>query len=162
MKKALFIIVSLGIFAVFNYAIYEKEQVKANGETVLLELAPVDPRSLMQGDYMRLRYAVERGVSHDFASRQKKRGYMVIALDANHVGSFVRFHDGEALQPGEKLLRYHNDYGNIRIVPDSFMFQEGQAQFYQHAKYGEFKFDNEGKHILIGLADDKFQPLAPQ
>lgn len=161
MKKPLFIVVSLGIFVVFNYAIYQKEQVKANGETVLLALAPVDPRSLMQGDYMRLRYAVERGISHELASQQKKRGEMVIALDANHIGSFVRFHDGEALQPGEKLLHYHNDYGNIRIVPNSFMFQEGHAKIYQRAKYGEFKFDNSGNPILIGLADDKLRPLTP-
>ena len=48
------------MLAVFNVAIYRNERLLASGETLYLELAPVDPRSLMQGDYMRLRYAVER------------------------------------------------------------------------------------------------------
>lgn len=158
MKKALFIIVSLGIFAVFNYAIYEKEQVKTNGETVLLELAPVDPRSLMQGDYMRLRYAIERNQSY---KADKKRGYMVVSLDSDKVATFSRFDNGEPLAPNEKLLHFHNQYGNLRIVPDSFMFQEGHAKFYQTAKYGVFKFDNSGNHLLVGLADDKHQIIQP-
>jgi uncharacterized membrane-anchored protein len=154
MKRIILIVSSLCIFAVLNYAIYEKEQVKANGETVYLELAPVDPRSLMQGDYMALRYAIERSIDRDLAAQQKKRGYMVIALDENRVAKFVRFHDGETLEPGEKLLRYHNNYGTITVVPDSFLFQEGHAKSYQDAKYGEFKFDSGGKHILIGLASE--------
>jgi|EndMetStandDraft_7_1072992.scaffolds.fasta_scaffold77156_3 uncharacterized membrane-anchored protein len=152
MRRIVLIVSSLCIFAVLNYAIYEKEQVKANGETVYLELAPVDPRSLMQGDYMALRYAIERNIDRDLAAKQPKRGYMVIALDENRVARFVRFHEGEPLQPGEKLLRYHNTYGNIDIVPNSFLFQEGHAKSYEGAKYGEFKFDSAGKHILIGLA----------
>jgi uncharacterized membrane-anchored protein len=158
MKKTLLIIVSLGIFAVFNYAIYEKEQIKANGETVLLELAPVDPRSLVQGDYMRLRYAIERNQSYQ---AEKKRGYMVVSLDSNKVATFSRFHNGEPLASNEKLLHFHNQYGNLRIVPDSFMFQEGHAKFYQTAKYGVFKFDNSGNHLLVGLADDKHQIIQP-
>ncbi|KIG15596.1 putative membrane protein [Enhygromyxa salina] len=37
----------------------QKERVLSTGQTVLLPLAPVDPRSLMQGDYMILRYELE-------------------------------------------------------------------------------------------------------
>jgi uncharacterized membrane-anchored protein len=154
MKRIVLIVLSLCIFAVLNYAIYEKEQLKAQGETVYLALAPVDPRSLMQGDYMALRYAIEGSIDRELAARQKKRGYMVIALDENRVAKFVRFHEGEALQPGEKLLRYHNSFGTVSIVPDSFLFQEGHAKSYEAAKYGEFKFDDAGKHMLIGLASE--------
>src|SRR5690349_10697934 len=99
MRKTILIASSLCVFALLNYAIYEKEQVKANGETVYLELAPVDPRSLMQGDYMALRYAIERSI--ETVAPQNKRGFMVIALDENRVARFVRLHDGEALQIGE-------------------------------------------------------------
>jgi uncharacterized membrane-anchored protein len=152
MRKTILIGSSLCVFALLNYAIYEKEQVKANGETVYLELAPVDPRSLMQGDYMALRYAIEGNIKT--VAPQNKRGFMVIALDENRVARFVRFDDGEALQLGEKLLRYHNDHGSIAIVPNSFLFQEGHAQSYQRARYGEFKFDSGGKHILTGLASE--------
>ena len=71
MKKTIFIASTLLVFAAFNYGIFQKEEIKANGETVLLELAPVDPRSLMQGDYMRLRYAIERSQSYQ---AKEKRG----------------------------------------------------------------------------------------
>jgi len=42
----------------FNYSVIKKEKLLDNGQLVLLELAPVDPRSLMQGDYMALRYRI--------------------------------------------------------------------------------------------------------
>jgi uncharacterized membrane-anchored protein len=50
MKKIIFIASTIFVFAAFNYGIFQKEEIKANGEIVLLELAPVDPRSLIQGD----------------------------------------------------------------------------------------------------------------
>jgi uncharacterized membrane-anchored protein len=158
MKKNIFIASTLFVFAAFNYSIVQKEEIKANGETVLLELAPVDPRSLMQGDYMRLRYAIERSQSYQ---AKEKRGYMVITLDQNKVGTFKRLYDGGELAANEKLLHYHNQYSQLRIVPDSFMFQEGHAKFYERAKYGVFKFNAKGSHILVGLADDKMQVIQP-
>lgn len=158
MKKIIFITSTLFVFAILNYGIYQKEQIKANGETVLLELAPVDPRSLMQGDYMHLRYAIG---SNEQYKIKDKRGYIVVGLDQNNVGTFKRFYDGEVLTADEKLLRYHNNYyGQIRIVPDSFMFQEGQAKLYEQAKYGVFKFDNKGNHILIGLANQNLKLIS--
>ena len=162
MKRIVLLVLSLCIFAVLNYAIYEKEQLKAHGETIYLRLAPVDPRSLMQGDYMALRYDIERNIDRELAARQKKRGYMVIALDENRIAKFVRFHEGEALQAGEKLLHYHNSFGTVTIVPDSFLFQEGHAKSYQGAKYGEFKFDNGGKHMLVGLASENLERIVGQ
>jgi uncharacterized membrane-anchored protein len=159
MKKIIFIASTLFVFAAFNYSIFQKEEIMANGETVLLELAPVDPRSLIQGDYMRLRYAIERNQQYQV---KDKRGYMVVTLDQNKVGTFKRFYDGEELAADEKLLHYHNQYSQLRIVPDSFMFQEGHAKHYERAKYGVFKFDAKGSHILIGLADDKMQVIKPE
>ena len=40
------------VLAVVNGAILKKQAVVESGERVVLKLAPVDPRSLMQGDYM--------------------------------------------------------------------------------------------------------------
>lgn len=146
------IALSVFIFGALNYGIYDKQKIKDNGETVLLELAPVDPRSLMQGDYMQLRYAIERVVPREERRAWPKRGYMVVHPDENNVAQFVRFHSGEQLENQEKLLRFHIKY-DLRIVPDSFLFQEGHAEYYEDAKYGVFKFDNNGKHLLVGLAD---------
>ena len=57
------VLVFLGLalaLGVPNYAIIQKERLLASGTPVLEELAPVDPRSLIQGDYMRLDYAISR------------------------------------------------------------------------------------------------------
>ena len=48
------------VLAVPNALVVQKERLLASGTPMLLELAPVDPRSLIQGDYMRLDYAVVR------------------------------------------------------------------------------------------------------
>ena len=148
------IALTIVILALFNSAIYEREQTIANGETLLLELAPVDPRSLMQGDYMQLRYTVEgAAASADILGDYQRRGYLVIRGNANDVAGFVRFHFGEPLNPSEKLVRFHNRANRIRIVPDSFFFQEGHADLYVGARYGVFRFDDRGRHVLVGLAD---------
>src|SRR5690554_3642735 len=47
------------VLAVACYLVYGFERTLRDGQLVLLELAPVDPRSLMQGDYMALRFAVD-------------------------------------------------------------------------------------------------------
>ena len=44
---------------VVNHGVFRRERILADGRPLLLELAPVDPRALMQGDYMALRYAAE-------------------------------------------------------------------------------------------------------
>lgn len=43
--------------AVANQGIQKRERILSDGRVLLLELEPVDPRSLMQGDYMALRFA---------------------------------------------------------------------------------------------------------
>ena len=56
MRKAIVLIAGLLILAGVTAAISSKEQLLVTGRVVFLELAPVDPRSLMQGDYMALRF----------------------------------------------------------------------------------------------------------
>ena len=40
------------ILAFFNWSVVQKEALLRDGTPLLIELAPVDPRSLIQGDYM--------------------------------------------------------------------------------------------------------------
>ena len=58
MRKALVIAAGVLLLAAVNWGIYSRERLLASGRVVMLELAPVDPRSLMQGDYMALRFAL--------------------------------------------------------------------------------------------------------
>jgi uncharacterized membrane-anchored protein len=157
-KKYILVLSSLFVFAILNYSIYQKEQIKKNGEVVFLELAPADPRSLMQGDYMQLNYDISNRAVMS-ANKENPRGYLVIRIDENKVGQFRCIYDGKALALGEKLIRYYLEHRRIHIAPDSFMFQEGHAEHYQRAKYGIFKFDNDGNYLLVGLADEKRQRI---
>ena len=161
MRNKLMLALLVVVLAALNYGVYDREWIKEHGETLLLELVPADPRSLMQGDYMRLRYALGQDAIKRSLSIVDQRGYMVIRPDANGVAQFVRFHKGRELKEGEKLLRFHKRGKSITIVPDSFFFQEGHARFYQDAEYGVFKFGGADEQLLIGLADENKELITP-
>ena len=116
-------------------SIVQKERLLADGRVVLLELAPVDPRSLLQGDYMRLDYALSQRLTgaREGAPRD---GQLVLTQGADGVARFVRRHAGEPLAPGEFLLRYRVRDGRVRLGAESFLFQEGHAGRYERARYG--------------------------
>jgi len=145
----------------FNVSIHDREQTIANGETLFLELAPADPRSLMQGDYMQLRYAVENAAQAGRPRGLGQRGYLVLRGDDDNVAEFVRFRDGESPEPGERLMRFHRRYDSVRIVPDAFFFQERHGEFYEDAQYGAFRFDDRGRYLLVGLADSDRALIKP-
>ncbi len=161
MKKHSLIVILFNLvllLAYFIYAVAKKEQLLQEGHLVLLELAPVDPRSLMQGDYMTLRYRISDRSSEEEIS---KRGYCVVLLDSNRVASKVRFQEGPTpLREGEMLIEYTAaDRWDISIGAESFFFQEGEASKYDEAKYGALKIDDAGNSILVGLYDEHLQEI---
>jgi uncharacterized membrane-anchored protein len=141
MRKILFWGTTLFVLVAVNYLIVTKENTLANGRTMLLELAPVDPRSLIQGDYMQLRYAIARGIPKSQLNKDKE--HIVVSLDQNSVTKFVRVHRGEKLGKGEYLLFYRNR-GELRLGAESFMFQEGMPISIQRQSM-ELKVDASGK-----------------
>ena len=155
MKKIVIWGTALLILAVVNFLIMKKEDTLSRGRTMLLRLAPVDPRSLIQGDYMILNYAIARDIPQ---VALKEKGCIVVSLDQNDVAKFIRVHQEESLQEGEYLLFYRNR-GGLRLGAESFMFQEGEAELYSKAKYGELKVDASGVSVLVGLRGEKFEPL---
>lgn len=162
MKKYSRIIIVLNLALLllyFNYSVNKKEELLANGQLILLELAPVDPRSLMQGDYMRLRYNISIGLGDD--NRIPKRGYCVVTLDSNGKANRVRLQEKlTPLSQGEHLIEYtSSDWWIINIGAESFFFQEGQAKKYEKAKYGGVKIDKSGNSLLIGLYDEEFKRI---
>ncbi|WP_374164694.1 GDYXXLXY domain-containing protein [Arcticibacter sp. MXS-1] len=145
----------LGFLTWFNWNIASKERTLRHGQLVLLELVPVDPRSLMQGDYMRLNYAI---TARQSPHRLPKRGYCVVRLDQHQVAKAVRFQQGEQpLNDGEYLIRYFYNNYFINLGAESFFFQEGKQDRYALAKYGGLRVDNEGNSVLSGLYDVNFK-----
>ena len=156
-KGILFWGTALLVLATVNLLILRKENTLANGRTILLRLAPDDPRSLIQGDYMILRYSIARDVRIP-KDQLGRKGRIVVSLDENDIAHFVRIHKGESLQEREHLLFYRNR-GGLRIGAESFFFQEGDAELYSRARYAELKVDASGASVLVGLRGEDFEHL---
>lgn len=163
-KLKLFIISAnmLLVLLFFGFNIVKNEKVLSEGETVLLELRPVDPRSLMQGDYMTLHYEV---CNHIYGLEAELNKFCVVQLDDDRVAHFVSLTNDAAvaLREDELLLRYSlekNNWGEkfYTIGSDSYFFQEGTANKYATAKYGMLKVVTKGEMIgtcsLVGLCDE--------
>ncbi|CAG2156946.1 hypothetical protein LMG31506_05860 [Cupriavidus yeoncheonensis] len=142
-----------------------KERLLARGDTVYLRLAPVDPRSLMQGDYMALNFAIGAAIgAARQPERQRRDGVAVIRLDANREASFVRLHGDEPLASGERLLRFQTveaRWGGtqVQVSTDAYFFQEGQGGRFEKARYGEFRVDGSGQALLVGLRGEGMEAL---
>ncbi len=147
---------------VANGAIWQKENLIAHGKPMYLPLVPVDPRSLMQGDYMRLRFAALADNTLPLLSDLGgKRPHMVVTLDARNVASIVRVHRTDTpLAPGEMLVELTPKDGNWVVVTDAWFFKEGDAALWQSAKFGEFRVLPDGRALLVGLADADVKGIA--
>ncbi|MEM7798805.1 MAG: GDYXXLXY domain-containing protein [Chloroflexota bacterium] len=146
-------LVALLLFA--GRSIVQTERAIADGETVFVELAPVDPRSLIQGDYMTLGYDIPG--SFELGDR----GQLVIEINVDKTATFLReAREGEVLPAGERLINYQRQGGRQVIIgTDAFFFEEGTAELYADARYGEFRLAENGTPILVGLRDDKLNRL---
>lgn len=167
---------------VANLGIRGHERTLSEGRVVLLELAPVDPRSLMQGDYMVLRFAVDeairdaqhperrsngntaaalRGMDEPCGSNGCGDGYVVVAPDRDGVGRFVRIQDApQPLAEGQIAVRFRErKWFQIVIAGNSWFFPEGQAERYQPARYAELRVAADGTALIAGLRDEKRKPL---
>lgn len=155
MMRSLLVLVGLVLaLGVVGLQVTTGERIRADGEEVLLPLAPRDPRSLVQGDYMRLRWQLERQRVPDGAAPE----HAVLVLDADHVGTFARF-DDTRLAPDERRIDITVVDHRIDAVPDAWLFQEGHAEVYASARYGVVALTDSGEALLVGLADESFNRL---
>ncbi len=159
MRKAVAIVAGLVVLALANYSIYSREQLLTQGSVVLLQLAPVDPRSLMQGDYMALRFQVANDIRSRSAGEESRDGHAVLALDDRRIGTFARFDDGARLAGNEVRMRYRVRERQVKFATNAFFFQEGDAQLYGKARYGELRVGTDGESILTGLRDEQLSAL---
>ncbi|MEL7186412.1 MAG: GDYXXLXY domain-containing protein [Pseudomonadota bacterium] len=151
------------ILGAANFVIFDRQAVVESGRPVLLELRPADPRSLMQGDYMVLRYHDRLFPTSGSDDDLPRTGAFVISVDENNVASFKRVDDGSELGSNELLLKYKLRYekGRIRLGAESYFFQEGNASLFNAARYGVLHVAQNGTSVLIGLADENHQLIQP-
>ena len=168
LNRWIIVLATIVVLAVVNWAIWQKERHLAEGEIIYLELAPVDPRSLMQGDYMALNFALGNQIQSALLQQnevpqdevqQAANGYVVVRLDAQRIAHFQRLDGGTSLRDDERRLRYRLRNGQIRFATDAFFFQEGQAERYEPASYGQMRVNDKGEPLLAALYDDGLNRL---
>lgn len=159
------------ILALVNWSIFGKEKQLAEGKIVYLDLAPVDPRSLMQGDYMALRFQLADELykalpktenynrwRHDVAARD---GYVVVSVDDRNVGSFKSIYTNQVLSENDIIMRYRVRNGAIKFATNAYFFQEGFGEYYESARFGQFRVDDKGELLLAAMYDNELNKLEP-
>ena len=178
MKKFMALHLSIFSIALFVGLIVQHEWNLVKSESIFVELAPVDPRSILQGDYMALNYQLHfAGV--DAAESAVNRASSDISIqdfkDQSQIMSYVRLDlqrrviqtsfDPRLLQiypaSSSKLLlkNPHNTFEALYPAANSFMFAEGLEPCYRNAKFAELKVKENGKALLFDLLDQQLKPL---
>lgn len=175
------------ILSVSGLDVWAKEKLLAEGQSVVLKLAPVDPRALMQGDYMALSFEVDRWLRQlpdaqaprsslsaktlNVYVRPNAQGVAQLVAVQKPLGKDVWWWDEHLQQWGspsqgenglEQTQVVQLKYKKGRWLPsgiDAWFFPEGQAAYFAQAQYGEFKVTPTGKALLYQLLDEKAQPL---
>ena len=159
MRSAIAIVACAAILALIDFSIAGKERHLESGRVVYLELAPVDPRSLMQGDFIALRFGAADGVRTGAEYLPFADGKLVLAVDPRGVGTFRRLDAGAPLAADEALLRYRIRNGQVKLATNAFFFEEGRSDDYAKARYGEFRVAPDGEAILTRLRGADLAPL---
>ncbi|QOP41018.1 GDYXXLXY domain-containing protein [Sulfurimonas marina] len=150
------------VLTLVNWSIYKKEQHLKEGEVVYLELAPVDPRSLMQGDYMALRFKVANEIREKLPKKntilEPQEGDVIVSLAENRVATYKALYKGQDLAVNELRIHYRVRNRQVKFATNAFFFKEGEGKRYEAARYGEFRVDN-GEVLLINLYDKELKRL---
>ncbi len=162
MAPVLLVIFAVLVFVTINLLILQKERLIRDGRPVYVKLAPVDPRSLMQGDYMRLAYALpgtERGRTAEVPLWGERRRLAVRLDERGIVQSAQVLASGAAPPTGMVAVQLTPASGGWTLVSDAWYFKEGTQSRWAAARYGEFRLTPDGRALLVNLVGEDLRPL---
>ena len=172
-KPLVALAVVLLILIPLNYKVQQFEDVLATGKPVVLKIAPVDPRSLMQGDYMALSYAIlndiranlnesEDGVILAKEKKHPSKVYALIHQDEQGVATLCRVEDSLPNDFKDCVANVYLPGNNFKWLPElpsqEYFFSEGKGQYYAQAEYAEYRF-KDGILLLARLLDKDLKAL---
>jgi len=180
-KKILLIVNVVILFVITGFSVTKEESYKKLDSYFYLELAPVDPRSLLQGDYMTLNYDItdkardfiydNRTYIYDGENENEveeirelrkladaKRAYIAVRLDKNRVARYVKITKEKADEKDLLFIAYKTDGFNVDINANSYLFQEGTGDKYQNARYSKVVLVGNNLR-LIDLRDKDFKEI---
>ncbi|OUQ85432.1 hypothetical protein B5G50_26940 [Brevibacillus brevis] len=160
-RKALVLLpVILLQFVLIGYQVWSSETILANGKTVKLELVPIDPRSLLQGDYVRLGYTISALDQEQVDSGDKIR--VVLRQQANGSHSYSGYYELNGRwnrayepQPSDVIINGSTIGGNrVEYGIESYFVPEGTGlEVERNAKYAIVKIGGRGDAILESLSN---------
>ena len=180
--RALIALGALLVLGGVNYSIWHKERIKRDGEIVFIDLTPVDPRSLMQGDYMTLNFRLAQEIERSLpavtnldnvprqpsttANERPRNGEVrtaSITLDGKRIASLAAAGASAGAGAGAsntRTIAYRMRNDRVWLGTNAFFFEEGRAEQYAKARYGEFRLDAaSGEAVLVGLRNSELKPL---
>jgi len=159
--KAGLIAPAVAALLIVNVGIYQKEQIIRQGQSIFVELAPVDPRSLMQGDYMALNFALSGDLDANLDSGDIEAPYFAVAQRGeNSVATITHIHDKRSpLKDNEILIEVTRQRERFALPANAWHFEEGDGERWSKAKYGELRVDGHGQAVLVGLRDASLEKL---
>lgn len=146
--------------AILGYQVWSSETILAEGTLVKLELQPVDPRSLLQGDYVRLSYTISNLGEHDVAHGEKIR--VVLRKQQDDLYGFSGYYElngvwnkeyqampEDVVINGTTLGRERVEYGI-----ESYFVPEGTGlEVERNARFAFVKVGKKGDAILESLSE---------
>ena len=137
-----------------------KEKLIAEGQPVLVRLIPVDPRSLMQGDYMALNFSLPPEVSAALLETLAPTALVRAKLDDKGEATVLALARSRAdAGAGEIILPLKQLKGRWVLVTDAYFFPEGTGEAFARAQFGDFRVLPDGRALLVGLADAQGKPI---
>lgn len=134
---------------VANGAIWQKETLIRTGRPVFIALAPVDPRSSMQGDYMALDFQLPALDRNDLQTL--RRAKVIAKIDDRGVAEMQDLAGQRTLAQDEIVIELVQTGSGLRPAANGWYFKEGEALRWSRAKYGEFRIDGQGRALLVNL-----------
>ena len=143
--------------AIGGTAVRSAEDVLANGRIVYIALRPVDPRSLIQGDYMAVAFNVDRLP----APRGVKGEVVAFAdIDDRSIATIQGLAAPGAKPQGNQIaVKLRQKSRRWFVGTDAYFFEEGRADDFAHAKYGQFRLGADGRLLLVAMTDDNLRVL---
>jgi uncharacterized membrane-anchored protein len=147
--------------AMVGTGVRSMEHILTTGRIVHIPLAPVDPRSLIQGDYMALRFALPSSPAAQQAMRARVPAmYAIASLDPRGAATVSALTETfSPAGPDRILIALAWRGGRWALGTDAYYFREGTADRYARARFGTFRVDAKGRALLIGLASERMEPL---
>ncbi|MGE0699656.1 MAG: GDYXXLXY domain-containing protein [Hyphomicrobiaceae bacterium] len=157
---ALVVAGALAVAVPAQQSVASHERTLATGRKVYLELAPVDPRSLIQGDYMALRFKIAVDVARSMRPVPGAIAWALATVDERGVATFKSVSEVKPTpSAGEVVLPLHARRLGWIVATDAWFFEEGTAEKWQKARFGEMRVSPNGTALLAGMADQDLQAI---